>query len=352
MKKMLHLVFLLAIVPAFAQTEVSPYKNGESVGITYYLPNTSLDITIEAIEITRKPGEFSAYANNFLHITDAISKNEKYWELSSVKISQSGIPNPDKMYTIKLANGSTASNVQLTQDGILQAVNTTVKEEIEKEEKKAVKSIPDPKSYLTEEILQATSTAKMAELTAKEIYAIRESKLAITRGQAENMPKDGLSMQLVLNELNNQEEALKSLFTGKCDTVKYTCDIKMTPAADSDTTKAVLFRFSRKLGILRNDDLAGTPIYYDFKNLYSIPVVEDNEKSKKAVKKGGIFVNIPGKATVKVYTPTEIYFEEDLPFAQLGTIESLSKDLFNKNTATEVILNKATGGVISIVNKD
>jgi hypothetical protein len=309
-----------------------------------------LDITLEAIEITRTPGEFSAYAGNYLHINDAISKPEKYWEISSIKIVQQGTPNPQKMYTIKLADGSTASNVQLSKDGILQAINTTVEEEALAAKKSSEKQLPDPKSYLTEEILQATSTAKMAELTSKEIYAIRESKLAITRGQAENMPKDGLSMQLVLNELNMQEQSLKSLFTGTCDTVKYTCNIKMTPTMDSDTTKAVLFRFSRKLGILKSNDLAGSPIYYDFKNLFSVPLPADDGKKKKAPKKEGVFVNIPGKATVKIYSPTEVYFEEDLPFAQLGTTESLSKDLFNKNVTTKVTLDKATGGVIKIEN--
>ncbi|MBR5277021.1 MAG: DUF4831 family protein [Bacteroidaceae bacterium] len=335
---------------AFAQTEVSTFKSGESTGATYYLPSTVLDITLEAMEITRTPGEFSAYANNYLHITDAISKEQKYWEISSVKIKQFGTPDPEKMYTIKLANGSTASNIQLTEDGILQAINTKVTEATTE-----VKSVPakkriDPKSYLTEEILQATSTAKMAELTSKEIYEIRASKLAITRGQADNMPKDGLSMQLVLGELTNQEQSLTSLFTGTCDTVKYTCNIRLTPTIESDTTKAVLFRFSRKLGILKNDDLAGAPIYYDFNNLSTVPTATDDAKKKKAPKKDGVFVNIPGKAAVKIYSPTEVYYEETLPFGQLGTTESLSKDFFNKNNATKVILNKATGAVISIEN--
>ena len=350
-KNILYIITcMLAAMPIFAQTEVSQYSNGTANGVTYYLPNTVLDITLEAIEITRTPGEFSAYAGNYLHINDAISKPEKYWEISSIKIVQQGTPNPQKMYTIKLADGSTASNVQLSKDGILQAINTTVEEEAPAAKKSSEKQLPDPKSYLTEEILQATSTAKMAELTSKEIYAIRESKLAITRGQAENMPKDGLSMQLVLNELNMQEQSLKSLFTGTCDTVKYTCNIKMTPTMDSDTTKAVLFRFSRKLGILKSNDLAGSPIYYDFKNLFSVPLPADDGKKKKAPKKEGVFVNIPGKATVKIYSPTEVYFEEDLPFAQLGTTESLSKDLFNKNVTTKVTLDKATGGVIKIEN--
>lgn len=47
---------------------------------------------------------------------------------------------------------------------------------------------------MTEEILIAGSTAKMAELVAKEIYNIRESKNSLTRGQADYMPKDGAAL--------------------------------------------------------------------------------------------------------------------------------------------------------------
>jgi hypothetical protein len=157
-------------------------------------------------------------------------------------------------------------------------------------------------------------------------------------------------MKLVLEELNNQEQALTTLFTGTCDTVRYTCDIRLTPTAESDTTKAVLFRFSRKLGILKSDDLAGAPIYYDFENLFSVPQPTEDGKKKKAPKNEGVFVNIPGKAAVKIYSPKEVYFEGELPFGQLGTTDCLSKVLFNKNTYTKVILDKATGGVISIEN--
>ena len=344
------IIGIFAAVSAFAQTDVKSYKGGETEGVTYYLPNTALDITIEAVEITRTPGEFAAYAGKYLHINNAITKEEKYWEFSSLKIKQTGVPNPQKMYTIKLVNGSTAANVRLTEDGILHSINTDAPEEKVSVKKETPKKRIDAKKYMTEEILQATSTAKMAELTSKEIYEARESKLAITRGQADNMPKDGLSMKLVLEELNNQEQALTTLFTGTCDTVRYTCDIRLTPTAESDTTKAVLFRFSRKLGILKSDDLAGAPIYYDFENLFSVPQPTEDGKKKKAPKNEGVFVNIPGKAAVKIYSPKEVYFEGELPFGQLGTTDCLSKVLFNKNTYTKVILDKATGGVISIEN--
>lgn len=345
MRKIFFLILSIITVTCPAQTEVNAYSASNSEGVTYYLPNTVLNITVEAQCITNVPGEFSRYADRFLRITDAITSEEKYWELSGINVKESGIPAQDKMFTIKL-NGSKASNIHLNNNGIIESINTEVKEAPEQKTPVRNRTRVDARKYMTEEILQATSTAKMAELTAKEIYAIRESKMAITRGTADNMPKDGLSMQLILDELNTQETALTELFTGHKDTVQYTCEIKLTPTIESDTTKAVLFRFSRKLGILKNDDLAGKPIYYDFENMNSVPapVIEE----KKQIKKEGICYNIPGEALFKIYTAGDVWYEERLPIAQLGNVEILSKKLFNKNNETKVIFDTATGGIKSI----
>ena len=52
----------------------------------------------------------------------------------------------------------------------------------------------------------AGSTAKQAEVAAKQIYRIRESRLNILTGEADNLPPDGEAMKLVIQQL---EEARK-----------------------------------------------------------------------------------------------------------------------------------------------
>lgn len=339
-----------AVLSVAAQSEVGVFSPGVAEGVTYYLPNTVLEITVEANCIMRVPGEFSRYADRFLRINDAVTDEDKSWELAGVRVRSVGVPNREKAFTVKL-DGSSASNLVLNSDGILQAINTNVDEPVVEEKPKKIIKRADARSYLTEEILQAASTAKMAELTAKEIYAIRESKIAITRGQADNMPKDGVSMQLVLDELDLQERTLTELFTGRIDTVAYTYDIRFTPTEHSDTTRAVLFRFSRKLGVLQCDDMAGAPVYYDFSSLdmhSSQATVDDGKKKKKELKKQGICCNVPGRARISIYTPSTVLYEDVLPFAQLGTVEVLSKNIFGKNSDTRVVFDTATGAVISI----
>ena len=81
--------------------------------------------------------------------------------------------------------------------------------------------------FKTEEILSAGSTAKMAELTANEIYDIRENRGLLTKGQADFMPKDGEQLKLMLSNLDTQEEGLLQLFRGTkaIETYVFTFDV-------------------------------------------------------------------------------------------------------------------------------
>ena len=348
MKKIFFALLSLIAAPAVAQTDVSSFLPGTAEGVTYYLPSTTIDVTIEALCITNKPGEFHRYADRYLRMSNVISSEEKFWEIESVDVQLAGKPDANKMFTVKL-NNSLASNVHLTDDGIIESINTAPDNKRVKREKKSYGTKkPNAGQYMTEEILQASSTAKMAELVAKEIYTIRESKIAITRGQAENMPRDGVGMQLMLDELDKQEKALLQLFTGVTDTVRVSRTVRFTPNAQSDTTKAVMFRFSRKLGLVDNANLAGAPVYYDFRNLHSVYVPRPEETKKKQIKKEGVCYNVPGKAAFKIYTGGKVLYDDELPVAQLGTTEVLSKALFNKNATTKVQFDKATGGITSI----
>ena len=352
MKKTLFLLISIATMHCYAQTEVSTFFSGAAEGITYSLPDTKLEITLEATCIKRIPGEFGRYAERYLRIKNAIEIADSYWELGEARIARKGVPAPEKMFTVKL-NNSTASNITLDEQGIIAAINAVVEPQItEKAGIHGNNSRLDAGMYMTEEMLQATSTAKLAELTAKEIYAIRESKLAITRGQSENMPNDGQAMQLVLNELDKQERALMEMFIGRTDTLTQETTITIEPQELCDTTKAVLLRFSRKLGFVDKDNLAGEPVYCNIRDLKSVklPTTEETAK-KKPLKKEGICYNIPGKAEVEIYTRSRELLKEEIPVAQLGTTEILSKSLFNKNVRTKVLFDTSTGGIISIEKK-
>jgi hypothetical protein len=198
--------------------------------------------------------------------------------------------------------------------------------------------------YLTEEILSANSISKMAELTAAEIYDIRESKNAIMKGQVETMPKDGASLKIVIDELEKHEAALMQLFIGYEERGSEIKTFNYIPSEDEENK--LLFRHSGKLGFVDNDDLAGNAYMIDVKNLHTTPIVEENPKEKK--KLNGVMYNMPSLANVKIYTAQQTYLEKKIPVAQYGNEDILTNTLFNKGATTKVVFNHATGAIEKI----
>ena len=210
MKKLITAIILAIATPSMAQNTVSSFFPGTSEGITYFLPDTKIDIKVEAICVTRTPGEFHSYAERFLHTKNAISEPGNHWEITGFETYSEGVPCKEKSFIVRL-DKSKASCISLNSKGIISTINTVSAGETNDGKEKVWQkrdNATDASRYMTEEMLTATSTAKMAELTAKEIYAIRESRFAITRGQAENMPSDGAAISLLLEELDRHEKAL------------------------------------------------------------------------------------------------------------------------------------------------
>ena len=345
-KKGLIAIGLLASTAAYAQ-DFSQYTPGTlAEGVIYYLPKTQFEIKVKATKVTHTPGELCQYANRYLRLQNVSSQPSEYWELQSVQLQTIGVPDKEKAYGVKLKDKSAASQVELTESGIVKAINTTAPQEKAVPQEKAPEKPKrvDPRSYMTEEILLAGSSNKMAELIAREIYNIRESKNSLTRGQADYMPQDGAALKLMLNNLETQEKALTEMFTGFTERTEQTFTFYVEP--EKEMKDQVVFRFSNKLGVLKEDNLAGEPIYITVTNENTLPPANEEEKAKKKLE--GIIYNIPGKASVTIKGKGKQYVSEEVFLTQFGETEVLIDNLFNKKVNTRVIFNTTTGGIVKI----
>ena len=340
--------YLLTFLPLNAQTVISNYKPGvTSEGAVYYLPKTAIRITIQVEKTTYTPGEFCKYSEKYLRIKDVSSTPSTKYRLISVRQEPFAVADTSKCYAVKYDAKTSACNVRLNDDGILLAINTDIKPQTTPKATNQRKITPikkSPKSYLSEEILSAGSTAKMAELTAQEIYEIRESRGMLAKGQADFMPKDGEQLRLMLQELSTQDEALTSMFTGV--TVSDTTSHTITYMVNGVTKRDVIFRISPDYGLVDNDDLSGTPYYINIEDLKTVaePAPVD---PKKAVKPqlSGIYVNIPGRMRSTIFDAKAQIVTNDFPAPQFGNVELLSGALFNKRYTTRLLLNPLTGAV-------
>ena len=353
------ILVLLCSLPIMAQTTISSYIPGVTAeGAAYYLPKTAINVSIATEKVSYIPGELCQYAERYLRITGISNKEENYHTLLSATLTTEGVPDEKKLYHILFTPNSIAPLISLTYSGILQAINSTVPNSPSADMSTKVSAVShkvSPRSYMTEEMLMAGSKAKLAELVAKEIYNIRESKNLIIRGQNEHMPKDAESLQIILSGLREQEEALTQLFVGT--TTKETSVHTYQVIPEGNVERVILGRFSRKLGLLHGEDLAGAPIYIDVKSKLLVPapivdsattVKQKGKKSKDNNLQDGLVYNLPGKASVKVYTNAQTLAEETFSFAQFGNTETLSSTLLTKKKDIKIILDPITGALLKV----
>lgn len=346
MKKGLIALGLFAGIAANAQ-DVTIYTPASDEGIVYFLPKTVLQVNLIATKVSYQPGDLCQYANRYLRLNNVTSQPETHWELKSIDVRSIGIPDSTKAYIIKLKDKSVASNVELTENGIVKAINTTAPKETPIPEYILEKAQlhENARKYMTEEILMAGSTAKMAELTAREIYNIRESKNLILRGQADNMPKDGASLKLIIDNLDKQEKAMTEMFSGRTDREDQVFTAWVIP--DKNLQDHIVLRFSTRLGVLPATDLAGEPVYLSVNSTSTLPLPPAEEEKKKKKIEGAIY-NIPGKGNVTVSYKGKEYFGQEMPITQFGNTEVLVDGLFNKKIDTKVVFNPQTGAIVKI----
>ena len=346
-KNIILLSALLFSVTAVGQTEVTAgVTRGKDYGVTYVLPKTEIELTVQVTKNIYTPGEFSKYAERYLRLTNVSPDSETYWTLDKIQTEVIGVPDNENVYFVKMKDKTVAPLIELGKDGIIYSINMPLGSGQKKAtpvEPKATDNTPNlnPRNFLTEEILMANSTAKMAELVAKEIYSIRESKNALLRGETDNMPKDGAQLKLMLDNLTLQERALTEMFAGKVTKEEKIYNIRIVP---KEMKNEVAFRFSKKLGVLANDDLAGEPVYITITDLKTITIPA--ELPKKQV--DGVAYNAPGRAKVTLKYQNEELYNSEIPITQFGVVEYLAPVLFNKNSTIKVLFNPDTGALVKV----
>lgn len=347
MKKLIIATCLSIATSVYAQTEVTVgVTRGKDYGVVYALPRTQIELEIKANKTTYIPGEFSKYADRYLRLTDVVANAQEYWKLTGIKVRPIGIPNSAATYFVKLKDRTVAPLIELTEDGIIKSINvpyTAAKTVAPKQAPEPKKKL-NPRELLTEEILMSNSTAKMAELVAKEIYNIRESRNALLRGQADNTPSDGTQLKIMLDNLELQEKAMTEMFSGTTEIEEKTFIIRLTP--NGEINNEVAFRFSKKLGMVANNDLAGAPYYINLKDLKSVNIPQEDGKKKKEL--DGIAYNVPGKAIITLTDGKQKLCDEEISVTQFGITEFLAPVLFNKNSTIKVIFDPVTGGLIKV----
>lgn len=317
-------------------------------GTTYCLPKTAIDVVLLVEKTTTRPGELCQYAERFMKMADAPAEASTTYRLLSADIVPTAIADTAKQFTARNDSKHNIQRVSISPEGIILAVNAQPtmppgRTPFQPAAKPAALSAHD---YMNQDILAAGSKAKMAELVAQEIYDIRESRSMLTKGQADFMPKDGEQLRIMMQALDQQEAALMQVFTGT--TVRDTTEVVVSYEPQRDTSDEVLFRFSRRFGLVDADDLSGEPYYVSVADLHHVPVNSAVAEGKLPKDNAEIYVNLPGRIRVDITAQGRSVASRELMATQFGRCESLDNELFGKKLFTQLVYHPLTGSIESI----
>ena len=312
-------------------------------GTVYFLPKTTVQLHLLIEKQTYTPGEFARYAERYLRLSGIAQQTQVNHSIVRFDVSTVGVRDTSKCYMVRLKGKSKATEINLSDDGILLAVN-----------EKPMKLVPhtdfhpsykqrpiNPMQLLSREALQAGSTAKMAELTAQQIQEFKEQRQLLVTGEADEMPQDEQQLRLMISEIDANCNALTSLFTGSIS--RDTTEHILTLCPDQEIDRDVVFRLSRRLGLVDVDDLSGVPFYLTLKKLNDAGDILslDNKKHE------GFYVNVPTIARMTIEQDDQQLAAFDIPIAQFGFVELRDGGLFKENN-THLQLHPATGAVVKM----
>lgn len=350
---------LLAGLGAQAQVRAKEYNAGAlpSNSIVYALPETKVYALVSIEQIEEKPGEFWQYAHRYLGVKSVIKETKSSFRIKSVEIGTYGVPSDSLRYSVEFRRNSSATNLTLTNNDILLAVNVpgTKPEQLPAEENKEISS-RDRFTRLTSmpaAYIQATTVGKKAEIAAEEIYRLRESRTAIISGESDQPFPDGDAMKIAIQGLDDNERSLTERFIGTKETISFS---KLVLGLDpADEGRHVAFRFSEEMGLLPADDLRGEPIYLVIKITDKAQELDERaQKKKERHLRDGLIYTVPGEVKAELMDHNgNTLTSRTLPVAQLGTQEALEPELFTNNKIlTSVTFHQSNGGIKEVTSSN
>jgi len=345
---------MAAGVAAQNVTKLSASKAND-YGIAYALPQTVVDITLEAEQTVATPGEFYNYAERYLGAAaarKAVRFAATSWKLISATMSPRGeIPTDAEQYLMQF-KGGTPVYVTLSEQGLPLTINA---EDTTLEVNRPVLPQPRPLSAspleskaaqyaVTEDMLQSSSLAKRAQLAADQIMQLRQSRQDYLTGQAEVMP-DGKALELILKNINAQEEALTAMFLGTVRTATAVTTLTYTPG-NAAAADEVIARLNPLTGFVAADDLSGAPIYLDYDVIAQGRMPQTEKGKDKEFPKGGVPYCIPGTASFTIKYDGKTIAGQRFDVAQLGVVYGLEPAFFtNKKEPGYAIFDPRTGAL-------
>ncbi|MDE6755041.1 MAG: DUF4831 family protein, partial [Muribaculaceae bacterium] len=346
------LMILAACCPAFSQqTKILTAEKHNEYGLIYTLPVTALEVEVTAVREVRTAGPYYRYAKKYTGSDNVVKENSESWTIKSVSVRPYGIPNPDQRYLMQLKSGA-LTYIGVDADNMLLSINH------EPSAQKASTPLPKPQiegekladneylQYVDEDFIASQSSAKQAQMLAENLMEIRDAKVSLTRGTADNMPSDGKQLELMLNSLAHQEKALTAAFLGNITRETVVRRFSYVPV---ENARNVLFRLSDFEGFVAPDDYSGEPVYINVHITDEGALPVDAKGEEKKLPKDAVAYCVPGAAKFTISYMGRDLFSAEYEVAQFGVNFGLNPAIFtDKKSPSYAVFDPATGALKEI----
>lgn len=360
-------VFVLLVGAMMALAVRSQVVEEQETALVYYSPKTEISLDFSYTMEVQKAGPYALYAEELLGVDGFVTEDKTTFVLNNVTIGSKTKTDFQRAHKVP-ADTDFPLLLTINDKGILVGYNVPTEnpKASSKQDHPCKKECKESKTALsvapyTEEILKATDSAGMAESIAQQIFHLRETRMYLLSGEVEHAPADGKAMQLVLDELRQQEQALTELFIGTRSTHTVHAHFTLQPEQEEH-----LLFFSAENGFIDGDNIDADTIrvfvslqaqqYAEPKTEETAPV-EESTKFKKGKKEAvqpakpaisPIVYNLPGSADIQVIYQDRVLGTKTMPIAQIGIDIPLPMSLFSGQTLPVIRLNEKTGNIISI----
>ena len=349
---MKRIFVILAAIMTLGAMQAQVLEENESA-LVYYSPKTSVSLDFTYTVETQVRGQFAEYAESMLDIHDAVKENSTSYEIKDVRIGTSTSTDYTRPHKVKTEAGFPVL-LTINDRGLLTGYNVPLPEkkapfkshehDRKASQAKAMKMQAPP---YPEEVLKAATPEAQAFEVAKQIFHLRETRMYLINGEVEHAPADGKAMELVLDELNRQEQALIQLFVGEKKTRRAHKTVRIEP-----TNEGQLLFFSDENGFTDGDNIDADTIEVRMvceQQTRKAAVVEEKKGKKKGENElTQIMYNIPGNCMVSVLYKGHSLADRTVPIAQLGIDVALPKSMFTGAELPKIIFSDKTGNIVSI----
>ncbi len=327
--------------------------------LIYALPKTTIRVTVETTRVTTIKGPYFQYADKYLGITDAPSRDEVEWIISGVSTSNYQESDPDHFYMLKTNNRHVTNFFKLSDEGFILPVNhkqipdlddlthsltpeykspfftdLSMNPRVVEESRTVMRMVRQDDAFVNVPVMERQSVTRSLEARAAEvadlIFELRSNRFKLLSGDLDLFP-DGKALEVIVEEFTRLENEYLSLFTGKVFKTVKEYSFEYTPDKDAiadNTEYGTLFRFSDTEGVLPNDNISGRPITLEIEGQQKTRSLDRIKPSTNPDRPGTgtLFYRIPDIAKVSLKDGNSVISSVRIPVSQYGSVVTLPAD--------------------------